>query len=90
MRTSGRESSEFLQGHLMNVVDWDIHSSHASSLDPLTVPATKKSALNWRLGLRSLWIRDRRNGNSHNILQEFVNSILNSMFMKGLAFGQDA
>ena len=42
--------------------------------------SAKKLILNWRLGLRSRWIRDRRRANPHDALWEFVNFIMNFMF----------
>ena len=37
--------------------------------------------LDWRLGLRSRLNRDRRSGDSHDLLRESVNSIMNFTFM---------
>ena len=37
--------------------------------------------LGWRFCLRLRAVRDRRSGNSHDLLREFMNSIMNNLFM---------
>ena len=51
--------------HFMNWLNWNCESL----------------VLGWRFCLRLRAVRNRRSGNSHDLLREFVNSIMNNLFM---------
>ena len=60
-----------------DAVQCDVNTDATRSFD-------SQGSLNWRFCLQLRARRNRRSGNSHDLLREFVNSIMNNMFMTGL------